>query len=65
MPDQRQSRRQFLGASTGVTAAAAAAMADPPQAAAQSAGVKKADLPDLTIKEVKVYCRGPLRFSTA
>jgi L-alanine-DL-glutamate epimerase-like enolase superfamily enzyme len=33
----------------------AAAIADPPDAAAQSAGVKKADLPDLTIKEVKVY----------
>ena len=33
----------------------AAALADPPHAAAQSAGVKKADLPDLTIKEVKVY----------
>jgi len=55
MSDKRQSRRQFLGASTGVTAAVAAALADPPHAAAQSAGVKKADLPDLTIKEVKVY----------
>ena len=33
----------------------AAAIADPPEAAAQSAGVKKADLPDLTIQEVKVY----------
>jgi L-alanine-DL-glutamate epimerase-like enolase superfamily enzyme len=33
----------------------AAALADPPQAAAQAAGVKRADLPDLTIKEVKVY----------
>ena len=52
---QRQSRRQFFGTSTGVTAAMAAALADPPDAAAQSAGVKKADLPDLTIKEVKVY----------
>jgi len=55
MSDKRQSRRQFLGASTGITAAVAAALADPPHAAAQSAGVKKADLPDLTIKEVKVY----------
>jgi L-alanine-DL-glutamate epimerase-like enolase superfamily enzyme len=33
----------------------AAAIADPPEAAAQAAGVKKADLPDLTIKEAKVY----------
>ena len=55
MSDQKQSRRQFFGASTGLTAAAAAALADPPHVAAQSAGVKKGDLPDLTIKEVKVY----------
>jgi L-alanine-DL-glutamate epimerase-like enolase superfamily enzyme len=32
-----------------------AALADPGQAAAQAVGVKKSDLPDLTIKEVKVY----------
>jgi L-alanine-DL-glutamate epimerase-like enolase superfamily enzyme len=55
MSDRKQSRRQFFGASAGVTAAAAAVLADPPHAAAQSAGVKKGDLPDLTIKEVKVY----------
>jgi L-alanine-DL-glutamate epimerase-like enolase superfamily enzyme len=55
MSDKKQSRRQFFGASTGLTAAAAAALADPPNVAAQSAGVKKGDLPDLTIKEVKVY----------
>ena len=55
MSDKGQSRREFFGASTGITAAVAAALADPPRAAAQSAGVKKADLPDLTIKEVKVY----------
>jgi L-alanine-DL-glutamate epimerase-like enolase superfamily enzyme len=55
MSDKKQSRRQFFGASTGLTAAAAAALADPPHVAAQSAGVKKGDLPDLTIKEVKVY----------
>ena len=55
MSDRRQSRRQFFGASTGVTAAMTAALADPPHAAAQSAGVKKGDLPDLTVKEVKVY----------
>src|ERR1039457_7084415 len=50
---RRQSRREFLGASAGVTAASA--LADPREGAAQSAGVKRGDLPDLTIKEVKVY----------
>jgi len=30
-------------------------LADPPQAAAQAVGVKCGDLPDLTIKEIKVY----------
>src|SRR6202142_3957565 len=55
MSDRKQSRRQFFGASAGVTAAVASVLADPPRAAAQSAGVGKADLPDLTIKEVKVY----------
>ena len=50
------SRRSLFGASAlGVASAAAAALADPGQAAAQAVGVKKADLPDLTIKEVKVY----------
>jgi len=46
--------QQFFGAA-GVTAAMVSALADPPHAAAQSVGVKPADLPDLTIKEVKVY----------
>ncbi len=55
MSDKKHSRREFFGASTGLTAAAAAALTDPPQVAAQSVGVKKGDLPDLTIKEVKVY----------
>ena len=55
MSDRKQSRRQFFGASAGVTAAMAAALVDPPRAAAQSVGVKTGDLPDLTIKEVKVY----------
>ena len=50
------SRRSLFGASAlGAASAAAAALADPGQAAAQAVGVKKADLPDLTIKEVKVY----------
>jgi L-alanine-DL-glutamate epimerase-like enolase superfamily enzyme len=39
-----------------------AVLADPARAAAQAAGVKRADLPDMTIKEVKVYAmrRGQL-----
>lgn len=55
MSERWRSRREFFGASAGVTAAVASALADPPHAAAQSAGVKRGDLPDLTIKEVKVY----------
>src|ERR1039458_4637629 len=55
MSDRKRSRREFFGASAGVTAAVASALADPPHAASQSAGVKPGDLPDLTIKEVKVY----------
>ena len=48
----RRGRRSFLvGASAGV----AAALANPGQSAAQAVGVKPADLPDLTIKEVKAY----------
>ena len=49
------SRRNFLGASAGFAAAGLAAVANPIAAAAQSVGVKPGDLPDLTIKEVKVY----------
>jgi L-alanine-DL-glutamate epimerase-like enolase superfamily enzyme len=49
------SRRKFLGASAGVAAAGFSAIANPIAAAAQSVGVKPGDLPDLTIKEVKVY----------
>ena len=49
------SRRRFLGTSAGFAAAGLSAIANPGQAAAQSVGVKPADLPDLTIKEVKVY----------
>ena len=55
MSKKRQSRRGFLGASGFGMTGIAAALADPPQAAAQAAGVKRGDLPDLTIKEVKVY----------
>jgi len=54
--ERELSRRSLFGASAlGAASAAAAALADPGQAAAQAVGVKKADLPDLTIKEVKVY----------
>lgn len=54
---QNLSRRGFLGV------AGASALADPARAAAQAVGIKPGDLPDLTIKEVKVYVlkdeRGP------
>jgi len=53
--DEKHSRRRFFEAYAGVTAAVASVLADPPQAAAQAAGVKCGDLPDLTIKEIKVY----------
>jgi hypothetical protein len=49
------SRRNFLAGSTGFAAAGFAALANPIAAAAQSVDVKPGDLPDLTIKEVKVY----------
>src|ERR1039457_6724263 len=49
------SRRSFLGASAGFAAAGLSAVANPIAAAAQSVGVNPGDLPDLTIKEVKVY----------
>ena len=48
-------RRNFFTATAAGTAAGFAAIADPGLAAAQSVGVKKGDLPDLTIKQVKVY----------
>ena len=50
MPKTSVSRRRFLAASVG-----AGAIANPDLAAAQAVGVKSADLPDLTIKEVRVY----------
>src|ERR1700722_20515994 len=56
---RKPSRRDFLSSSAGFAAAGAASgfavLADPIGAAAQSVGVKGSDLPDLTIKEVKVY----------
>jgi len=47
-------RRGFLSSSLGA-AAGAATLLDPGTAAAQAAGVKRDDLLDLQIKEVKVY----------
>ena len=54
MSNRKQSRRDFFGASASAAMVASALM-DPPRAAAQTVGVKPGDLPDLTIKEVKVY----------
>jgi L-alanine-DL-glutamate epimerase-like enolase superfamily enzyme len=48
-------RRNFLTALAAGTAAGFAALADPGTAAAQAVGAKKGDLPDLTVKQVKVY----------
>jgi L-alanine-DL-glutamate epimerase-like enolase superfamily enzyme len=53
MPWKNGSRRDFLGAA--VPAVGALALADPGRAAAQAVGIKRTDLPDLTIKQVKVY----------
>ncbi len=52
MTDRDVSRRNFL---YGSTASVALAALDPGLAAARSVDVKRSDLPDLTIKEVKVY----------
>jgi L-alanine-DL-glutamate epimerase-like enolase superfamily enzyme len=49
------SRRGFIAASAGGSLTGAAAAAQPGLAAAQAVGVKPGDLPDLGIKEVKVY----------
>jgi len=49
------SRRSLLGGSATGAAAVVSALANPVAAAAQAVGVKPRDLPDLTIKEVKVY----------
>jgi len=54
------SRRKFFGASAG---GAAAVLANPGLAAAQAVGAKARDLPDLTIKQVKVYVVGRERIA--
>ena len=53
MTDRNFSRRQFLG--TAAAGTFAGILASPARAAAQAVGAKTPDLPDLTIKEVKVY----------
>jgi L-alanine-DL-glutamate epimerase-like enolase superfamily enzyme len=55
MPKPSVSRRDFLGASTLGPIAAASLLNHPARLAAQAAGIKPAELPDLTVKEVKVY----------
>lgn len=52
MSNSEWSRRSFFSASA---AAGAASLVHPAALAAQSAGIKTGDLPDLTIKEAKVY----------
>ena len=54
MPEGNVSRRGFFGASTA-GAATLAAIAAPTYSAAAAAGIKPGDLPDLAIKQVKVY----------
>src|SRR5215475_797999 len=59
MPKQKLSRRGFFSSTTAGALAVASGVSDPRRAAAQSAGVKPGDLPDLTIKEVKTYVLKP------
>jgi L-alanine-DL-glutamate epimerase-like enolase superfamily enzyme len=54
MKQQSLSRRTILASAIG-TALGSTAFVDPGTVAAQTAGVKRGDLPDLTIKEVKIY----------
>ena len=59
MSGKNGSRRDFLGAAVAAPALGAMALTDPGRAAAQAAGVKRGDLPDLTIKQVKVLVLKP------
>jgi L-alanine-DL-glutamate epimerase-like enolase superfamily enzyme len=59
MPEHNLSRRKLFGATAAGALTAVSTVSDPGRAAAQSAGIKAADLPDLTIKEVKVYVLKP------
>src|SRR6188472_280471 len=65
MSDASVSRRSFLGASAAGSVAGIAALSQPGIAAAQAIGVKVSDLPDLAIKEVKVYVIGRQKSGTA
>ena len=55
MKERSLSRRQFLGRSALGATAGAALLANPARVAAQAVGAKTGDLPDLTIKEVKIF----------
>jgi L-alanine-DL-glutamate epimerase-like enolase superfamily enzyme len=55
MSRQNLSRRNFFGATAAGAVAGVSALGDPVRAAAQAIGIKRGDLPDLTIKDVKVY----------
>src|ERR1039458_6663871 len=55
MLNRNISRRDFLGASAIGAIAGASVLSNPVRGAADSVGIKPTDLPDLTIKEVKVY----------
>ena len=59
MSDKNGSRRDFLSGALAGPALGALALADPGRAAAQATGIKRADLPDLTIRQVKVYVTKP------
>jgi len=59
MAGHNPSRRNFIGATAGGAAAAISAVSDPIPAPAQAAGIRPGDLPDLAIKEVKVYVLKP------
>src|SRR5580704_17724521 len=54
MSGKSESRRNFLGAAVAAPTLGMAVLADPARAAAQAVVVKRADLPDLTIKQVRV-----------
>ena len=55
MSKRELSRRNFFGASAAAGVAGMSTLAHPAALAAQAAGVKPGDLPDLTIKEAKIY----------
>jgi L-alanine-DL-glutamate epimerase-like enolase superfamily enzyme len=52
---QVTSRRRILQDAAGIATAAMTSLSNPARAAAHAAGIRPHDLPDLTIKEVKVY----------